>query len=368
MNKALFFPKTVFVTSSALKYETTKQIINNLSSIPVKVIKESADIIPHIEYSVDPIKESKKFLLLDVQAGGFVKPCPCTPYYIGCNYYIINIDLQCPLDCSYCILQDYLSVPAITVFVNRNKLWRELEVFIKKRGGKRFRIGSGELSDSLALDHITNHSRDLISFFRKKPGALFEFKTKTTNISNLMNEEPSENIIISWSLNTPTIVKQEEKGAPSVEERIDAAAALVKKGFKVGFHFDPIIYYPGWKEDYEGVSVMLMESIPLERIAWISLGSLRFPKNLKKIIKDRFPETKIIDAEMITGIDGKLRYFRSLRSELYLNIINAFRKHAEGKRIPFYFCMESSEIWKEGLKKEPRDKKDVELYLLSRGF
>ncbi len=339
--------------------------MNSLSSIPVETVDESLEIFPEIEQSFDPIGESKKILLLDTQPGEFVKSCPCTPHYMGCNYFIINLDYQCPLDCSYCILQDYLSVPAITVYVNRNKLWRELDCFIKKKKGRRFRIGTGELSDSLALDHLTNHSRELISFFRKKPSALFELKTKTTNIANVIKEEPASNIIISWSLNTPFIVKMEEKGAPQVEERIEAAVEVIKKGFRVAFHFDPIIRYPGWREDYEELSVRLLKRIPLDRMAWISLGSLRFPRKMKEIIKDRFPLTRITDEEMIPGIDGKLRYFRPLRLELYLNIINVFRKFSKGRKIPFYFCMESKEIWEGGLEKKPRGKNDVENYLSS---
>ena len=96
----------------------------------------------------------------------------------------------------------------------------------------------------------------------------------------------------------------------------------------------------------------------------MSLGSFRFPPSLKAIIEERFPETKIIYNEFIKGKDGKLRYFKPLRLELYKKIIS-FIKNWGGERIPLYFCMESEEIWREAIGWVPKGKKSLEAYLSS---
>ncbi len=359
MNNQQFFPKKIFVDKKSLDYPLTEKILQKTGQVPFEVVENIQSVMDSGHLNKDPISLGKSTLLLTSQKGDYVKPCPCTSGYIGCNYFIINLDLNCPMNCSYCILQLYLSNPFITVHVNRQDLWNQLDQFLGSYKNKMLRLGTGELGDSLALDHLTGSAQDLISYFRLKPFVLFELKTKTVNIENLFSVKPAENIIISWSLNSEGIARTEEKGAPPVHRRIEAAKNIAKRGFRVGFHFDPIILYPGWEEGYAEIICSLFSSIEPNQIAWISLGSLRFPPHLKPIIQKRFPKSRIIYEEMIRGIDGKYRYFKPLRLELYRKIINLIRGNG-GEKVPLYFCMESKEIWEKGLKKKPRDKDDVE--------
>ncbi len=185
-------------------------------------------------------------------------------------------------------------------------------------------------------------------------------KTKTTNIAGVLAVPPAENIVLSWSLNSEKIAREEEKDAPSVADRIEAARIVSARGFPVGFHFDPLILYPGWEEDYALVIEKLLRSVEPSRIRWISLGSLRFPPGLKPIIERRFPQTRIIYGEMVQGKDGKLRYFKPLRLELYQKIVGLI-EYWGGGRVPLYFCMEDSEVWQKALKKNPGGKEEIEL-------
>ncbi|UCC39940.1 MAG: hypothetical protein JSV96_00300 [Candidatus Aminicenantes bacterium] len=362
MARSKYYPKKVYVEAGSRDLSLTKRILKNLPKVPIEIISRPQELIEKVKALKDPVEDGKRHLLLTRQKGGFIKPCPCTPQYIGCNYYIINLDLNCPLDCSYCILQTYLTNPLITIHVNVKDLWKQLDIFLHKKKHRALRIGTGELGDSLALDHITENSRDLVSYFRRKKNVYFELKTKTTNIENILKVEPARNIVISWSLNSHKIAQEDEKGAPSVDERIDAARRVLDKGFWLGLHFDPIIRYSGWADDYKEVIKKLLKTVDPSRIAWISLGSLRFPPPLKPIIKKRFPTTKIIYDEFIQGKDGKIRYFKPLRFELYSEIAGFIKKYG-GSEIPIYLCMESGEIWERTLGWKPQGKEQVESYL-----
>jgi len=355
----------IFVDKEVLSFPLTKRIIKRCPGVPAAVVRNKQELDVLLASSTDPTGEGKKYLWLSRHKGAFVKPCPCTPHYVGCNYFVINLALNCPLDCSYCILQVYLANPWITIYVNLNDLWTELDTFGREKKGKFVRIGTGELSDSLALDHITQTSSELISYFARKSKVLLELKTKTTNIAGVLDRPAAENIVLSWSLNSEKIAREEEKGAPPVEDRIETAKVVSEKGLPVGFHFDPLILYPGWEEDYARVVEKLLCSVIPSRIRWISLGSLRFPPALKPIIEKRFPSSRIIYGELIQGKDGKLRYFKPLRIELYQKII-ALIKYWGGGQIPFYFCMEDTEVWERALKKTPRRKEEVELILSPR--
>ncbi|MBS3819331.1 hypothetical protein KGY73_07490 [bacterium] len=364
MNENRYFPQKIFVDQRSLEFPLTRKILQRNPSIPVQTIQDSQELIQKIQILRDPVGEGKKYLLLTAQRGDFVKPCPCTPYYLGCHYYILNLDLNCPMDCSYCILQNYLTNPLITVHVNRKKLWTQVDDFLNGCANRIVRLGSGELGDSLSLDHITEHSKELIPYFKKKRNVLFEFKTKTSNIDNLLRMEPSDNIIVAWSLNSEEMAQKEEKGAPSVRARLQAAKEVSQRGYRTAFHFDPLIHYSGWEEGYEEIVEKMLEVVDHSRIAWVSLGSLRFLPPLKGIIQKRFPRTKIIYDEFIKGMDGKFRYFKPIRYKMYKKVIREINRKKK-RNFPIYFCMESQELWGELLKKKPRDERDVEDYLSS---
>ena len=364
MLKSRFVPRKIFIDEECRNMPLTKRILKNLSQVPTETVSNPQRFLEERRISRDAVQQGKKDLFITSQKGEFIKPCPCTPQYIGCNYFIINLDLNCPLDCTYCILQHYLYDPLLIVHANREDLWKQLDAFINKNKGRALRIGTGELGDSLVLDHITENSKDLISYFRGKGPVLFELKTKTVNIQNILETEPASNIVISWSLNSPRIARSEEKNAPPVEERIDAARRVADKGFFVGFHFDPLIRYPGCEVEYESLIARLLNRISPGKIAWISLGSLRFPPSLKPIIQERFPRTKIIYEEMVKGLDGKLRYFRPSRLDLYKRIIRCLKENG-GEKVPLYLCMESNTIWREALGWVPRGKESLESYLSS---
>jgi len=362
MDKAPFVPQKIYITRESEHLPMAQRILEKARHIPVEFIEDSKELIEDVLMSRDPVGEGKKILLVTHQKGEYVKPCPCTPGYIGCNYFIINTELNCPLDCSYCILQLYLNNPLITVHANTKELWQELDDFLGKNRTRTIRIGTGELGDSLALDHLTGRSAELISRFASYPNACLELKTKTVDIENILKLAPPQNVVIAWSLNSRKIARQEELGAPCVRDRIRAAQRVSKAGYRVGFHFDPIIHYEGWADDYDEIIEELTANIATEKIAWISLGSLRFPPALKPVIQKRFPKTKIIYEEFITGKDGKSRYTKELRKRLFGHILDSLEK-AGTKEVPVYFCMESTDIWSKLQKKTPSDKEEVEKLL-----
>jgi len=69
------------------------------------------------------------------------------------------------MDCTYCVLQGYVNVPAITVFVNVEDLLAELEVRWAEQPEQVWRLGTGEFGDSLALDGLLGLNELLIPRF-----------------------------------------------------------------------------------------------------------------------------------------------------------------------------------------------------------
>ncbi|MEN8188485.1 MAG: spore photoproduct lyase family protein [Thermodesulfobacteriota bacterium] len=339
------FVKHLHVERPCLELDYTQEIINRWGN-GYDIVEERGEPGLDPEEYPENLTEGKQHLFLSLNRGRFFKPCPATREYRCCEYQVLNIGMNCPMDCVYCILQAYLNRPWLSFFVNIDQMFSEMEDAFDDHQRDFFRIGTGEFTDSLAIDRITGLSAKLVSFMAQRKKAILELKTKSAFIDNLKGLDHQGRTVVAWSLNATAVMQKEELRTANLEERLGAAARCAKWGYLLGFHFDPIIEHDGWQEGYEVTISRIFEVVPAERIAWISLGALRFLPKLKQIGTGRFPGSRIYFQEFIEGLDGKQRYFRTGRVELYCHIYKLLKERCS-ERTCIYFCMESDEIWQE---------------------
>jgi len=325
--------------------EPQTRLIQSRLKIPYEIVTGPQPIYQHVLSSPDPIASGKEILLLTRNHGAFIKDCPGTRCYTCCGYKILHIGTYCTMDCAYCILQSYFHPPLLQYFTNQGDMLQELEKLFTQK--KIYRIGTGEFTDSLIWESWTGLAKDLVSIFSRQHDAVLELKTKTTSIEGLQALNHNQKTIISWSLNTDKIIRAEERRTSPLSARLQAAGKCASWGYPIAFHFDPLVIYDGCEKDYRAVVEALFTHVQSERIVWISLGTLRFPPSLKPIIQERFPGSRIIYGEFITGLDGKMRYFKPLRIELYQKMVSLIKEIAPDVFI--YFCMEDDEVWQKTL-------------------
>jgi DNA repair photolyase len=337
--------KRILVEKEAVGYEMTRRILARLSSVPVEVIQDREAIKALTRDRAAWLPEAKTTLLLAVQKGPFWRPCPGTKDYICCGYQVLQVTLNCPMDCTYCVLQGYVNIPAITIFVNVEDLFNELETRWAASPEEGWRLGTGEFGDSLALDDLIGLNERLIPRLAGQRQAILEIKSKWPYLDHLLSLGPNPQVIFAWSLNPPEIILGEERLAASLQIRLKAASRAAAAGFRIAFHFDPLIYFPGWEEAYRQTVEAIGTAVPSQAIAWISLGGLRFLPPMRQLILQRFPRSRIAAQEMVLAPDGKLRYFKNLRIEMYARMREWLSKAAPEAFL--YLCMESPRIWQE---------------------
>jgi len=355
------YVKHIHVEESCIDLPYTKEILTR-AGLPYTVIDDRSD--PQGIDGIYPgnLNEGKHHLLLCKNRGHFFKPCPGTKEYQCCDYQVLNIGMNCPMDCVYCILQAYLNKPWLTFFVNSDNLLSEMETAFQAEPERFFRIGTGEFTDSMALDRFTILSKKLVEFMAGKKQAVLELKTKSAMIENLEGLEHNGRTILAWSLNSSPVMKKEEIRTATLDERLQAAKQCAEWGYKLAFHFDPIIDHPGWEKGYEETITKLFQTVPPENIVWISMGALRYLPSLKTIGTERFPGSRIFYQEFIEGLDNKKRYFRPRRVALYKHIYGLLKRYASATTA-IYFCMESDEIWQEVMGYVPEEKGGIPLML-----
>ncbi len=330
---------------SGLEAEAEAERIATALGLKPRSVGSAREVFEAVQAAADPVAAGKRMLYLTANRGAFIRDCPGTAHYTCCGYRILHIGTYCSMDCAYCILQSYFHPPVLTYFLRQPDEESRLQAEFAGPAIQRF--GTGEFTDSLIWEGISTRNADLIRLFAEQDRCVLELKTKTTAVERLLGLPHRRRTILAWSLNSAAAVARYERGTAAIEARLAAAARAVARGYPVAFHFDPIVIEEGALEGYLETIERLFSRIDGERIVWISLGALRFMPALKAVIERRFPGSPLAYGEFISGLDGKLRYFKPLRIRTYRALARAIRRRAPG--VCLYLCMEDEEVWQEAL-------------------
>jgi len=255
-----------------------------------------------------------------------------------CNLMTLDAIDNCGFDCSYCSIQAFYHEDKIYFDQRFAEKLQTLELDPKQI----YHIGTGQSSDSLLWGNKHGILDTLTAFARANPNVILELKTKSKNIAYLLEHEIPPNIICTWSLNTPTIISNEEHRAATLDDRINAARQVADRGIVVGFHFHPMIHYDNWKADYGKIFQRLQELFKPEEVALVSFGTLTYTKSVVKQIRQRGLKSKILQLPLINS-DGKLSYSEEVKLEMFSHAYRSFA--AWHGQVFFYLCMENNRLW-----------------------
>lgn len=313
-------------------------------------------------------KEQKFNFITEAKDGFGLGLCPVASEKTRCcNLLTLDAVESCGFDCSYCSIQSFYNQNTITFDSNFANKLKNLNL----DKNKTYHIGTGQASDSLMWGNREGILDALFEFARKNPHVILEFKTKSDNVAYFLANSVPKNILCTWSLNTPTIIKNEEHLAASLDKRISAARKVADKGVKIGFHFHPIVEYENYLDEYKKVYDRLIEEFKADEIALISFGTLTFIKPVIKQLRDREFRSKITQMPF-EDASGKNSYPHDTKVEMFKHAYESFKPwHPKGtsfeahKDVFFYLCMENHEMWKETFGYQYSTNNDFEKAMLS---
>jgi spore photoproduct lyase len=316
--------------------------LDRLSGLAARFVEARQDIPPE---HLNPAT-----LWLCRPRGRILGPCPGSRGHLCCAYWTLDLYLGCTLGCSYCILRSYLNFAPVTAYLDPGAAAAALRRLSEANPGRMLRVGTGEVGDSLELDPCLGLSAPLIRAAAAFPTLHLELKTKTDHVDHLLGVQPKGNAVIGFSLNPESVARELEPGAASPPLRLAAARRAAEAGFRLAFHFDPIVLQEGSTEATLAAYLPLAEQLAefAGRTAWVSLGTFRFPPGLR----ERLGDPRLTAAEFVACRDGKFRYLQRERSRLYRELAAAVTR---GTRAPVYLCMESPAVWRNVFGRLPRE-------------
>jgi spore photoproduct lyase len=266
-------------------------------------------------------------------------PLPQTATDVVCPHFVeLKWAYGCPFDCSWCYLKGTFRFrpegikPAVK---NVEKVKLHVQTFLNEVKETEI-LNTGELADSLMMENGSNaFSKFIIPLFEAQDRHKVLFVTKSTNIRNLLEINPHNQVIVSFTLNALPVSELWEKKTPKVLDRIKAASELCKAGYEVRIRIDPMVPMDNWEELYRELIGSVFSKFRPERI---TLGSLRGLQSTINGTKD----TSWVHYLKETSNWGQKIDF-STRFKMYSSITAYLEKEHKYNQIAL--CKETKAMW-----------------------
>lgn len=243
----------------------------------------------------------------------------------------------CPHDCAWCYLKGTFRFhPSKTspVLKPLEKTALHTRAFLEQVKTPEI-LNTGEIADSLMFENSDiPFSKFIIPIFETQKLHKVLFLTKSPNVRNLLEIDPHDQAIISFSLNALPVAKKWEK-APRVLKRIEAARKVQEAGYEVRIRIDPMVPIGNWEKHYLQLLDIIFENLKPERI---TLGSLRGLQSTINGCTDRSWVKYLKE----TSNWGKKIDFQTRRA-MYSNTLQQLREKYDYDQVAL--CKESIEIW-----------------------
>lgn len=305
---------TVYIEEAVEKHPRTLEICQRFESAN-KIICERYTQVFNPKAQNFRLQKQAPALILAEKFKNFALAAP-PGYGIGAerNFYFSHM-LNCPFDCRYCFLQGMYQSANYVVFVNYEDFGMEIRRIAEQSPDDEIHFFSGYDCDSLAFEPITGFARFFLPVFRSLPNAWIELRTKSTQISSLLQTEPMPNCIIAFSF-TPEIMSNAlEHKVPSVNKRLSAMQRLQEAGWTVGLRFDPVLFGKDCYEQYATLYDTIFGKLATDCIHSVSLGGFRLPEKFYKKIRKLYPQEKLFAAPM-QAAKGMISYPDPIEDEL----------------------------------------------------
>ena len=234
------------------------------------------------EYSL--LHGSKALLVHHVGDGSIIKrfdktPVPIKQTNVICPHFLeLKWAYGCPFDCAWCYLKGtfrFLPTGTKPVIKDYKKIELHTKRFLSESMTPEI-LNTGEIADSLMWESSSNpFSKFIIPMFEQQNRHKVLFVTKSDNIKNLLEINPHNQVIISFSLNADEASRRWERGAPSVDRRIEAGRKLSQAGYEVRIRIDPMVPIPDWEKQYISLIEQIFANFVPSRITFGSLRGLQ---------------------------------------------------------------------------------------------
>ena len=279
----------IYLEKGAEEYSLTKLALDKFSKSKIIIIDHYKDFFNRSNQDFQVQKLSMN-LILAKKSSPFLYPASEMVQEFGTPNVFYNTPiLNCLYNCDYCFLQGMYNSGNLVLFVNENDFMSSIQkkLISLKTSSDPMIVAISYNTDIMAMENILPLTARWIEFAKKMKGLIIEIRTKSALFSLIQNIEPSDKIILSWTLSPEIICSKHESSSPPFMSRLNSAKNALENGWPIRLCFDPIILFDGWFQIYRNFFQLVFSEIDPKKIRDITVGVFRMNKDFFKRVKKR---------------------------------------------------------------------------------
>ena len=237
-----FVPTRVLISRDAMGYPLGARLADTFAGRKIPVTVYDGRIPPASRSSFrERYVLSKRTLVVLVRQDRVFQTCKPS------SHYQLPLVSGCPGLCQYCYLNTNLGrAPYIRVYVNVDEILEQAAEYVRAREPEATVFEGAATSDPVAVEAWTGSLARAIGFFARLENATFRFATKYSDVEGLLDVDHRGKTAIRFSINSDYAIDTYEQGAPSLDNRIKAAAKVATARYPMGFLIAPVFMLEEW--------------------------------------------------------------------------------------------------------------------------
>lgn len=337
-----FLPERAYFEPAALDYPLGRELHARLDREGVSLrVTSSHNRVTGLpgETPQEAFREAKRTLVVGVKRDLDFEVCrPSADFSLV-------LATGCPATCEYCYLQTTLGrKPYVRVYVNVDEILAAAGKVVAGRRPEITVFEAASTADPLALEHLTGSVRQAVEWFGREEYGRLRLVTKFAFVETLLGAAHRGHTRVRFTLNAAPVRRLFEHRTAPQAARLTAAARLNQERYPIGFVLAPLMLFRGWQEAYAALLDEIQDALGGQEVPDLTfeLIQYRFTAASKRIIRERFPETRLDLEEEGRRLKwgkygrGKFVYAPTQAEELKLFLIRAISDRFPAARVEYF--------------------------------
>jgi len=262
----------VYVEEAAADHPRTRSILNRLPRATVIPCRSYREIFCRPRQEPCLQKHSQALILALATPPSVYDGAPVCQDFGNRHFYYTSGVMNCVYDCEYCYLQGMYRSGHITVFVNLEDTFDQLDAILHEHEAY---VCISYDTDLLALEPLLGMVADWMRFAADRPSLTLELRTKCASRSVLRSLPALPNVILALTLSPDPVIRAYEHHTPTLESRLEMARAALSLGWPLRLCFDPMLAVHDAEKHYTDMFDTVLSALPIDRIRDVSVGVFR---------------------------------------------------------------------------------------------
>ncbi len=319
----------IYVEQNIQHRERLQKVLSHFPNAKVIPIGHYKDVFNRSHQNF-MLQHRTQNLILAEKKGQLVYPgAPVCQSFGNEHFYYTSSVMNCIFDCEYCYLKGMYPSGNLVIFLNPEDIFKEVEELLKMHP---VYLCISYDTDLMALEHVLGYVQLWSEFVANHPTLTIEVRTKSADTSCYQNFTLSERCILAYTLSPDSVTESFEHGSGNLSARIRAAQTAMNLGFPVRLCFDPMIYVPGWEEKYAEMLDQVTDTLPMEQVRDVSVGSFRISNEYLKAMRRAMPDSAVVQFPY-ESYHGYYQYPKGLEAKMQDFLVEQLRMVVPGEKI-----------------------------------